>query len=237
MNRFPILLSLALAGAFFLSWLPRTQAPAADCEVLIEALAGTYEGDCKKGQAHGIGTATGVDTYTGEFKKGLPDGEGVYTWANGDVYKGSFKRGLMDGAGTLTHTDGTPPLVGFWVEDEYIGTEKEPYAVTNRSTSINRVSFRRLAAEPLQVDFKYTFLNKPVPGRDFAIQGSFGVILNETDYIKSVKIHEFPFQGGTSFSAVNSKDATGGNQFTSGNIEFKINQPGHWEVTIEMRSE
>jgi len=225
----------ALLGVFLLAWMPTR--PTADCEVLLEALAGTYEGDCKKGLANGQGTAQGTDSYTGEFKKGLPHGEGTYTWANGDVYTGSFAKGLKDGQGTLTHANGNPPLVGYWIDDEYIGTEKEPYSVTNRSTTINRVSFRRLAAEPLQVDFRYTFLNKPVQARDFAIQGSFGVIMNETDYIKSVKIHEFPFQGGTTFSAVNRKDATGGNEFASGNIEFKINQPGHWEVTIEMRSE
>ena len=56
------------------------------CMVLMEAISGSYEGDCRNGLAHGKGTALGWDTYRGQFKKGLPHGTGTYIWENGAVY-------------------------------------------------------------------------------------------------------------------------------------------------------
>ena len=41
--------------------------------------------------ANGTGTATGTDSYTGQFKNGYPDGKGKYTWKNGE-YKGKFEK-------------------------------------------------------------------------------------------------------------------------------------------------
>ncbi len=54
--------------------------------VLKKELAGKYEGELKKGLAHGLGTAIGLDAYTGHFSKGLPESEGTYTFGNGDIY-------------------------------------------------------------------------------------------------------------------------------------------------------
>lgn len=34
------------------------------------------------------------NTYTGEVKDGLPNGQGQYIFANGDVYKGKWKKDL-----------------------------------------------------------------------------------------------------------------------------------------------
>lgn len=39
------------------------------CKVLLHEISGKYEGDCKKGLAHGVGKAIGRDTYEGEIKK------------------------------------------------------------------------------------------------------------------------------------------------------------------------
>jgi len=103
-----------------------------DCKVLLEDIAGQYEGECKKGLAEGQGTAKGKDTYVGDFKKGLPTGTGTYTWANGDVYVGEFKKGLKDGPGKMSVTlpDGTKKdQTGFWLKDEYIGENESPYEV------------------------------------------------------------------------------------------------------------
>ncbi|MEM6763782.1 MAG: hypothetical protein AAF824_11475 [Bacteroidota bacterium] len=223
---------------FCLIWQPTTETyQLADCNVLLESISGTYEGDCKKGQAHGSGKAVGTDTYDGEFKKGYPHGEGTYTWANGDVYKGEFSKGMMDGQGTMTKTDGTPPLVGYWIENEFIGSEKTPYKVVNKSVSINRISFKRLAKTPNEIEFKYTRLSKPTKARSLNLQGAFGVLLNENDFSQTVKIHEFPFQGGVSFAALANRDAggSGGGEYIDGNFEFSLNLSGKWEVTVEMQ--
>ena len=138
-NRFSTksMFSFCVLNLFFVSVII-----AQDCKVLKESISGSYDGDCKKGLAHGNGNAKGVDTYTGEFKKGLPDGDGTYTWADGRVYKGEFKNGMMDGAGELTGTSaGTEGNVvtGYWEEDKYLGTTKEAYYVHHHSSEVRTV--------------------------------------------------------------------------------------------------
>lgn len=110
-----------------------------NCKVLLESIAGQYNGDCKKGLADGTGTAKGTDSYTGEFKKGLPDGTGTYTWANGDIYDGEFKKGLKEGAGKMQIKQDDGSYVdrnGFWKKDEYIGEHESPYEITYRSAEV-----------------------------------------------------------------------------------------------------
>lgn len=45
------------------------------------------------------------DTYTGEYKKGRPDGWGEYTWDNKATYVGEWKNGLKHGKGHWTKGD------------------------------------------------------------------------------------------------------------------------------------
>ena len=66
---------------------------AQECKVLKTEISASYHGDCKNGLAQGKGIAKGLDSYEGEFIKGLPDGTGTYIWANGDNYKGNWKKG------------------------------------------------------------------------------------------------------------------------------------------------
>jgi hypothetical protein len=110
-----------------------------DCKVLLDEISGEYDGGCKKGLADGQGTAKGTDTYTGDFKKGLPHGTGTYTWENGDVYVGDFKKGLKDGAGKQTVDLGggqKKEQTGYWSKDKYIGQSKTPYEVVSRSPEV-----------------------------------------------------------------------------------------------------
>ena len=68
----------------------------------------TYSGEYKNGLPNGEGTcciAKG-DKYTGTFLKGLPHGKGTYTWPNGDKYDGDWKAGNMHGKGTYTWPNG-----------------------------------------------------------------------------------------------------------------------------------
>ena len=98
------------------------------CRVRLPDLAGSYEGECHRGKAHGQGKAIGRDTYEGEFAKGLPHGHGTYTWANGDTYEGEFAKGAKEGEGKLVfapvkadsvQTDSVQ--VGLWKNDQFLG--------------------------------------------------------------------------------------------------------------------
>ena len=59
--------------------------------------AATYEGEVKKGNAHGVGIFTFSDgsTYEGKVKSNKIHGKGKYTDAKGKVYEGKFKYGAF----------------------------------------------------------------------------------------------------------------------------------------------
>jgi len=112
------------------------------CEVDKESLKGTYAGDCKKNKAHGKGKAVGIDTYEGEFKNGIPDGQGTYTWNNKNVFEGKYLKGLREGRGKMTmKREGAQDSVveGFWKKDAYIGKNEKPWIVHGKTGSVRGV--------------------------------------------------------------------------------------------------
>jgi hypothetical protein len=56
-----------------------------------------YEGEVKKGKAHGEGVLTFSDetTFKGKFKKNKPHGVGVYTDARENTYEGKWRFGKL----------------------------------------------------------------------------------------------------------------------------------------------
>ena len=112
------------------------------CEVDKETLKGTYSGDCKKNKAHGKGKAIGTDTYEGDFKNGIPDGSGTYTWSNKNVFEGKYVKGLREGKGVMTFKkEGSADSVveGFWKKDVYIGKNEKPWQVLSKTGSVTKV--------------------------------------------------------------------------------------------------
>ncbi len=125
------LLSFLLLNFFILASAPpppnETQA---SCRVRLPDLAGSYEGECHRGKAHGQGKAIGRDTYEGEFAKGFPDGQGTYTWANGDYYEGAFVKGDKEGEGKMVFASAKSDSVqtdsvqvGLWKNDLFLYEE------------------------------------------------------------------------------------------------------------------
>jgi hypothetical protein len=119
------------------------------CSVSVDSLKGEYIGACKKGKADGFGTAVGVDSYTGNFKNGFPDGEGKYTWKNGTWYNGNWKKGLFEGNGTFYKVDENKPdsatlITGFWQGGKFIGKYKKPYSIVSLTNGISEVNARKI---------------------------------------------------------------------------------------------
>ena len=190
-----------------------------DCQVKLEAISGTYEGDCKKGLAQGSGKASGTDTYEGTFKKGLPDGNGTYTWANGDVYVGEFKKGVKSGAGKLTSADGT--IDGYWADDEYIGKEKYPYKLLSADNNIADIQFSRKGSDKNQIVISYEKKGRRAehgPINVKALLGNYGGLIQEpwTKTLTNV-IYPIRFQ------------VEGVERY-----DIVINQPGNWDVTVKL---
>lgn len=129
---------IAIVIILFISFSAHSQT----CEVEKETLKGTYSGDCKKNKAHGKGKAVGTDTYEGEFKNGLPDGQGKYTWSNKNEFEGKYIKGLRDGKGIMTFKrEGAQDSVveGYWKKDAYIGKYESPYKIISKTGSVRDV--------------------------------------------------------------------------------------------------
>jgi len=63
---------------------------------------GKFIGEFRNGLPNGQGSysLSNGEKYLGEFKNGKPHGQGTYTSANGDKYVGELKDGKRDGKGT-----------------------------------------------------------------------------------------------------------------------------------------
>ncbi|MEN6453498.1 MAG: hypothetical protein ABFD10_04500 [Prolixibacteraceae bacterium] len=194
------------------------------CHVLIPEISGSYEGECKKGLADGMGKATGVDQYEGEFKKGYPNGKGKYTWKNGDNYEGEWKKGVRDGYGlmTINMEPKDSIITGYWLENTFVGQEKFPYKVNQKSINIVNIRFSRLGQEKNQIEVVFNENSKPVPVFGFNVTELIGHYANitKTDFSKTLNSIIFPFRG-----EVNAD---------SYYFDFTINQNGMWRITIDV---
>ena len=86
-------------------------------------IKGTYDGPWMNGKPHGENckyTTVSGNIYEGEYKDGLIDGRGIFTYANGIKYDGEFKNGFMDGEGTATYNNGSN-YTGHFVRNERHG--------------------------------------------------------------------------------------------------------------------
>ncbi len=119
-------------------------ARAQNCEVAMDSLKGKYEGQCKNGKAEGIGKAQGTDTYEGEFKAGLPGGNGKYTWKNGNWYDGHWYKGKREGEGKMLYrlAAGDSIVSGFWKKDVYAGKYDKPYIIHYKTVHVTNLSAR-----------------------------------------------------------------------------------------------
>ena len=77
--------------------------------------------------------------YIGDFKNGLPHGQGTFLYENGDRYIGSLEYGEIVGQGTMFHSDGSVRS-GFWFKGKtgqyynYSRTKLYPPGEYNSST-------------------------------------------------------------------------------------------------------
>jgi len=185
-----------------------------DCKVLLDALSGSYEGECKKGLANGMGKAEGSDSYEGEFRKGLPEGKGSYTWSNGDVFVGTFKKGMKEGDGRLTYNPerlADSVMTGFWKKDAYLGLYENPYKVLSKSGPVNRVVIRKLGNAP----------------NDILIRGEMQMLRE-----RGVNSSYFTGSGFDNVQFPFTLDMEASNANVPVSFRVIIYEPGRWEVVV-----
>ena len=208
------------------------------CEVAVEALKGTYEGECAKGKANGEGTATGTDIYKGTFKNGYPDGTGKYTWKNGDYYYGNWKKGMKEGKGEMhTTVDGKETVQkGFWKKDDYKGEYEKPYIIHNTTSDVGRVEVNKIKGNgTITVEVQSVliggsvdpaFAPKLVRMTDLIMRG--GTFMSKASNALSnkeitvFKVVTFPFRA----------------QFVFGNatVDIELFEEGIWDIRIPINN-
>ena len=201
-----------------------------DCKVLMPELSGSYTGGCKKGLAHGKGSAVGIDSYEGRFSKGLPNGSGTYRWASGAVYEGDWSKGNRDGKGSMIYpTEGLDSIVtGFWKDDKYIGKEIIPQFRVTKNQGIVRYSIRKI--NEVGSGFSVTLY---LAGRfntdvdSFSMETSSG---ERFDSGRKVGLENaiVPYSVSIKYRVWNAMHSQQHDVF----FDFTINEPGTFEVTI-----
>lgn len=164
------------------------QLGAQDCKVLLPSISGVYEGECDKSKANGKGKSKGIDSYEGQFKNGLPEGIGKYSWQNGNWYEGNFKAGKRQGEGVMHYpiagkADST--LSGFWAKDLYVGIYEVPFKIQGKGYNVQTISVKPDTKQaPLQIvidlssvmsgsDDTHGTIPKPVLSNIQILKGSF----------------------------------------------------------------
>ena len=214
------------------------------CKVLKPEISAKYQGKCKKGLAQGKGVAEGIDKYEGDFYKGLPDGIGKYTWANGNIYTGEWKAGKRNGEGYFKYkvngTDSTN--YGLWENDIFVKKIiSSPYKVysvrdvdrysVSKTGDGDKITLRliRLGKDNLNVsnlDFFADNGSYKEVGKNYIYENvKFPVVL-KINYVTSGKL-ELGVSGG-------GRDAVSGTGGTNITVVFEvtINEPGDWRITL-----
>lgn len=216
------------------------QLAAQDCKVKTKALEGTYQGECQKGVANGQGTAKGIDSYTGDFKSGVPHGSGEYTWANGDRYVGAFEKGNRHGYGVMFYADKSKgdSLQGYWKKDKYVGKFAEPYIVHGRTNVIRDVNVDRDKTSNLKEitivlesmtggtrNISGSSIAKPTVSSIEIIKGLYVQVYEQELSIKktltTLRMVQFPFRA----------------RYVIGNevLDLEILEEGKWQVEVKLQ--
>ncbi len=98
-------------------------------------ISGEYNGECQDGLAEGSGVTKGKDRYDGQFHKGMMNGKGTYTWANGDRYDGNFVNDKKHGEGVFYDAKTNKLSVVEFRNNEKIGKATTPEVISRPSVS------------------------------------------------------------------------------------------------------
>lgn len=209
------------------------------CEVDKESLKGTYTGDCKKNKAHGKGKAVGTDTYEGEFKNGLPDGHGTYTWSNKNVFEGKYVKGLREGKGTMTiKKEGAQDSVveGYWKKDVYIGKHQNPWEVYSKSGSVRNVDVEYTPDKVSRVKIIITNTTGGVTGNSQLPQYKVdNVIVLKGNFQRQTGLETHLKSSETSFLEITFPFRIK-LQMSREEVELEMFEPGSYTVTISINN-
>jgi len=169
------------------------QAIASGCKVLMTEISEHYQGECKNGLAEGNGIAKGADIYIGSFRKGFPDGKGVYKYTDGPTYSGYWKKGLKDGEGELRYmANGRDSVItGVWKAGRYTGKQNkaDDYKILNQN-NIDNYSIKRTDQDNYLIEISFERVNQIFFPRDLEFTFSSGHVTKDG---KTLTLRDFTY--------------------------------------------
>ena len=179
------------------------------CKVINEDTTGIYEGKCKKGLAHGTG---------------------IYQFSDNErIYEGNFKKGKFSGKGEIYKiVSGEKEVIkkGIWKNNKYLGEKKVSSYVVKRKTNLDRYMFRKVG-EGNRVEISFLQNGSRNNVENLNIVTNNGVEIARS-YISGIQNIEFPFVCEIFYYTQN-KFKTASYEVR---VEFIINEPGAWDVTL-----
>ncbi|CAB1119143.1 unnamed protein product [Ectocarpus sp. CCAP 1310/34] len=97
-----------------------------------------YSGEFRRGVMDGRGCYTWISdgtVYEGDFRNNEITGTGRYSWSDGSGYEGGVALGLRDGHGVFTSADGTLVYEGSWQKSKRHGRGEQRYGVGTKDVS------------------------------------------------------------------------------------------------------
>ncbi|CAM9290874.1 unnamed protein product [Ectocarpus sp. 12 AP-2014] len=97
-----------------------------------------YSGEFRRGVMDGRGCYTWISdgtVYEGDFRNNELTGTGRYSWSDGSAYEGGVALGLRDGHGIFTSADGTLVYEGSWQKSKRHGRGEQRYGVGTKELS------------------------------------------------------------------------------------------------------
>ncbi len=214
------------------------------CKVLAPNLSGEYIGICKKGIANGKGIATGIDKYDGNFKDGLPDGKGFYTWESGATYVGEWKEGKRNGYGTYISAEQDSTLTGIWKDDKFIEKKFEKPKIIRKENVVS-VSFKKVSDTDKKISINITQRRNKINNiNGLTIISSSGsqTTMGNTQIIENVNyplLCKITFETIGAMSKISTSSSSRGVGVSSDApsiqvlLEFEISEPGEWNVNLD----
>jgi hypothetical protein len=192
-------------------------------------ISNSYYGECKDGLAHGQGRAKGIDIYRGEFKKGFPDGEGIYKYSNGNVYKGEFSKGQREGDGVLMYDKASADSIvkGEWKKDSLYRENNEKYYQVLRTINLDFYRFNRIGkGKEVIIRIRRDLLaSRRV--RNVSVYHSSGYLNQNGNEIRLTSV-KFPFTCRVYFLAQN----VTGMITMEYEIKFVLQRSGLWDINV-----
>jgi hypothetical protein len=204
------------------------------CKVKLKELEGSYTGGCRLGFANGQGKARGLDRYTGMFKDGLPNGEGVYYYNDSVYYNGNFQDGIKEGKGETHYLRKAKPdsiIDGFWSGGEYRGKRYITYSFTTTEQLDNK-EITPSAVSGNTVTFEMSTTSgspsgNSIPGMVLQLSS---LVSSTSSILKITSKYETPLKTYVTYEIVSFPCKLSGTLSDSQTFELELYKAANWKI-------